>query len=69
MRVKIEIPTSVMIFIAYIYNCNPTYRVTLTANPTREIKHINLEWAKHDVGALSWLNVSKERPPPSLADL
>ena len=28
-----------MIFIAYIYNYNPTYRVTLTANPIRETKH------------------------------
>ena len=31
--------TTVMIFIAYIYNYNPTYWVTLTANPTRETKH------------------------------
>ena len=38
-RVKIKIPTSVMIFIAYVYKYNPTYRVTLTANPTRETKH------------------------------
>ena len=36
---KNKIPTSVMIFIAYIYKCNPTYRVTLTANPTHETKH------------------------------
>ena len=35
-RVKI---TSVMIFIAYVYKYNPTYRVALTANPTRETKH------------------------------
>ena len=28
-----------MIFIAYIYKCNLTYLVTLTANPTRETKH------------------------------
>ena len=38
-RVKIKMPTSVMIFIAYVYKYNPTYRVTLTANPTRETKH------------------------------
>ena len=31
--------TSVMIFIAYVHKYNPTYRVTLTANPTRETKH------------------------------
>ena len=35
-RVKI---ISVIIFIAYVYKYNPTYRVTLTANPTRETKH------------------------------
>ena len=34
-----KIPTSVMIFIAYVYKYKPTYRVTLTANPTRETKH------------------------------
>ena len=28
-----------MILIAYVYKYNPTYRVTLTANPTRETKH------------------------------
>ena len=35
-----KIPTSIMIFIAYVYKYNPTYRVTLTANPIRrETKH------------------------------
>ena len=37
--VKIKIPTSVMIFIAYIYKYNPTYRVNFTANPIRETKN------------------------------
>ena len=37
--VKIKIPTSIIIFIAYIYNYNSTYQVTLTANPTCETKH------------------------------
>ena len=34
-----------MISIAYVYKYNPTYRLTITANPTRETKHqIGMAW-------------------------
>ena len=36
-----------MIFTAYVYKYNPTYRVTLTANPTCE--------AKHQIGMALWM--------------
>ena len=59
--VKIKIPTSIMIFIAYVYQYNQTYQVTLTANPTRETKH-QIVMALRTHGTLLLVYHSSYRP-------